>query len=107
MYSASFLLKRLNSKHQREVSEARKSSSSSNKAVSDSSSPTPKQRKLATINQASIESYRPVKQLKINDRKQSKFTKNNKHDCYGQPNIFNYLRIRFYRPVGYFRARLN
>ena len=62
-YSTSFLLKHLNSKHQREVSEARKSLTSlSNKEVSDSFSPTYKQRKLTAMSEASIESYRPVKQ---------------------------------------------
>ena len=58
-YSTFSLLKHLNSKRQREISEGRKSS---NKAVSDSSSLTPKQKKLTAINQAGIESYRPVKQ---------------------------------------------
>ena len=76
-YSTSFLLKHLNSKHQKEISEARKSSSSSNKAVSDSSSTTPKQRKLTSMNQASIESYHSVKQWKINDPKAIKIHKKN------------------------------
>ena len=71
-YYTSSLLKHLNSKHQREISEASKLSSSSNKAVSDSSSPTSKQRKLTAMNQASIESYRPVKQWKINYQKSIK-----------------------------------
>ena len=71
--TTSSLLKDFNLKHQREVSEARKSSLSSNKAVGDSSSPTQKQKKLAAMNQASIECYRPVKQWKINDKKSIKF----------------------------------
>ena len=72
-YSTFSLLKHLNSKHQREISEDRKSSF--NKTVSDSLSPTPKQRKLTAMNQASIESYRTVKQWKINDQKAIKIYK--------------------------------
>ena len=73
-YSTSSLLKHLNSKHEREISEAGKSSS--NKAVSDISSPAQKQRKLTAMNQASIDkSYRPVKQWKTNDQKAVKVHK--------------------------------
>ena len=76
-YSTSSLLKHLNSKHQREISETRNTSStsSSNKSFSDSSSTTPKQRKLTATNQASVESYSPVKQWKINDQKAIKLIK--------------------------------
>ena len=67
----------MNSKHQREISETRNTSStsSSNKSFSDSSSTTPKQRKLTATNQASVESYSPVKQWKINDQKAIKLIK--------------------------------
>ena len=72
-YSTSSLLKNLHSKHKRQISEAIKSSS--NKAVSDSSFLTPKQRKLKAMNPVSIENYRPVKQWKINDRNAIKIHK--------------------------------
>ena len=55
----------MNSKHQTETLVARKSSSSSMKAVSDCSVPIPKQRKITAMNQARIESYRPLKNEKL------------------------------------------